>query len=171
MRVLNLDYIQGASNKICRNIQSLEAFISSKYIGAYFPLCTEPQISGLIESMAASGKRVFIPVINGDSLLFSKYSKGMEMKKNSFGTLEPVHRNYSENLDIVLVPGLAFDSLGNRLGRGKGYYDHYLAGSNAMKIGLCFDFQLFPSIPHRQQDIKMDVIVSDDRIIFVSGKR
>lgn len=68
-----------------------------------------------------------------------------------------------DKIDVILVPGVAFDAYGNRLGRGKGYYDKILKQTNAYKIGVCFDFQFIENVPTEVHDVKMDKVV-------VSGK-
>ena len=66
-----------------------------------------------------------------------------------------------DNIDLAIVPGLAFDHLKNRLGYGKGYYDRLLCEMDAYKIGVCFRFQVFDKIPYTNTDVKMDLIVSE----------
>lgn len=70
-------------------------------------------------------------------------------------------------IDLVIVPGLAFDRKGNRLGRGKGYYDRFLrrVSSKTLKIALAFECQIFEAIPHGPDDVPMDLIVTEDRVI------
>lgn len=67
--------------------------------------------------------------------------------------------------DILLIPGLAFDEKGNRLGRGKGFFDKYLAGFTGIKIGLCYEFQVFEDIPLEPHDQLMNYVVTDKRIL------
>ena len=76
--------------------------------------------------------------------------------------MEPVGRLFNDypSVDVAVVPGMAFDSRCNRLGRGKGYYDRMLPKlSNAYKIGMCFDFQKLPGIPADDHDIKVDEVI------------
>ena len=68
-------------------------------------------------------------------------------------------------IDLFLVPGVAFDKSGNRLGYGKGYYDQLLHNTTGLKIGICFDCQVVDAIPNETHDIKMDIIVTESRII------
>ncbi len=65
----------------------------------------------------------------------------------------------AEGVELILVPGVAFDSRGNRLGRGKGYYDRLLAGIPAFKVGICFDFQRFDRLPAEPHDVPMDRVI------------
>lgn len=107
-------------------------------------------------------KKILLPKVNG-STLDIKVFDGMEnmLADNKYGILEPQGENF-ENLDfidLILVPGLAFDKNLNRLGRGKGYYDGLLKNSNAKKIAVCYDFQIFENVPVEFHDIKVDNVI------------
>ncbi|MCG8410617.1 MAG: 5-formyltetrahydrofolate cyclo-ligase, partial [Bacteroidales bacterium] len=84
-------------------------------------------------------------------------------KGEQFGINEPVGENYDspEKIDLIIIPGVAFDSENNRLGRGKAYYDKLLKQTKAFKLGICFDFQMVDKVPTDKYDIKMDRVVSD----------
>jgi len=71
---------------------------------------------------------------------------------------------FEGKIDLVIVPGIAFDWQKNRLGRGKGFYDRFFEKNNLLKIGVCFDFQFLETVPHSKHDIKMDIIVTSDGI-------
>ena len=79
--------------------------------------------------------------------------------------MEPVGNAYSGDIDLIIVPGVSFDEELNRLGFGKGYYDKYLASKNIFKIGICFDNQVIKLLPVNDYDIKMDLVVTDKRLI------
>lgn len=102
----------------------------------------------------------------------------MSFRLCPFGKLEKLHLFNREFLtpneisvkvcpEVVLVPGLGFDQLGQRLGRGKGYYDRYLADKNVIKIGLCFQEQLVDKIPTDSFDVKMDFIITDKEVLQI----
>jgi 5-formyltetrahydrofolate cyclo-ligase len=76
-----------------------------------------------------------------------------------------------ESIELMAVPGVAFDRNGNRLGRGGGYYDRLLAGFSGLSAGVSFDFQLFPQIPSEPHDIPVDTIVTEFGIINVLNER
>ena len=80
----------------------------------------------------------------------------------SFGILEPVGELYTDydSIDMIVVPGVAFDRQGNRLGRGRGYYDKILKETRAAKkVGICFDFQFVEEVPVDELDVRMDLVV------------
>jgi len=85
-----------------------------------------------------------------------------------FGILEPIEtmRIAFKNIDIILVPGIAFDKEGHRIGYGFGYYDKFLAKvTKAVKIGLCFDFQVVDKIPRETHDVPVDFVVTEKRVV------
>ena len=93
--------------------------------------------------------------------------------KSRLGILEPLREKKTVNtdeIDLVIVPGLAFDKSGNRLGHGKGYYDRYLerCGENVFFIGIAYDFQVLDTIPADAHDIKMNMIVTESRTYNIS---
>lgn len=98
------------------------------------------------------------------------------LQKGRFGILEPKNKirlkSFSK-IAAVIVPGIAFDKKGNRLGFGKGYFDKFLKKikSDALKIGLAFSFQVLKKIPTTKNDIKMDFIITEKEIIDVNKKK
>ena len=88
------------------------------------------------------------------------------MKKGAHGIPEPTEivPISIEEIEIILVPGLAFDKTGARMGFGKGYYDKLLETRKAIKIGICYDFQLLDKIPSEPHDVPMDIIITEKRV-------
>lgn len=84
-----------------------------------------------------------------------------------FKILEPTSKKIidQDNIDVAIIPGVAFDIEKNRMGRGKGYYDKFLKDKKFLKVGICFDYQLLDKIPVEVNDIKMDEIISEKRWI------
>ena len=107
-------------------------------------------------------KTVLLPCVKGDDLEI-RYFEGEDKLQpgEAFGIGEPVGELFTEpdKIDVVLVPGVAFDKQGNRLGRGKGYYDKILKNTSAYKIGVCFDFQFVENVPTDEYDVKMDEVI------------
>lgn len=107
-------------------------------------------------------KKILLPKVNGHTLDIKVFT-GMDgmVVDNKFGIAEPVGENF-ENLDLIdliIVPGLAFDKNLNRLGRGKGYYDGLLQNSAAKKIAVCYDFQIVENVPVESHDVKVDNVI------------
>lgn len=106
--------------------------------------------------------------MNGDDLLFRKCTPVSGFKQSALGIMEPEGENFTDyrKVDLIIVPGVAFDRKMNRLGRGRGFYDRFLPAISAPKMGICFDFQLFDQVPSDSNDIKMDYIVSENDLIW-----
>lgn len=154
---------QRQSAAICQRVIEMECWKKASCIMAYWALPDEVDVRMLIDKAMADDKQVLLPVVIGDDLALYTY-KG-ELRTGAFGIMEPVPDGeaftaYSA-IDLVIVPGMAFDRDGARLGRGKGYYDRLLCQMPlARRVGVCFDFQLLPSIPAEQHDMTMHEVVS-----------
>jgi 5-formyltetrahydrofolate cyclo-ligase len=150
--------MEAKSEAIWRQVEQLEEFRQAATVLLFASLPTEVQAQRFMQRWGEQ-KHLLLPIVHGDALLVGAAA---DLKKSAlFGILEPV-RALAEMppLDVAIVPGLAFDRSGNRLGRGKGYYDRFLKTvTNPYKIGVCFGCQLFEQIPHDEQDVKMDKVV------------
>lgn len=146
------------SATISRSIEAAPAFARAKTVLVFYPLPDEPQIQYAFERWSAT-KLLLLPVIVGNALLVGNISKD-EYHINKFGIPEPQPLPDVPQIDVALVPGVAFDDDGNRLGRGKGYYDRFLRDNNVYKIGICHNLQRLASVPHDDKDIRMDEIIS-----------
>ncbi|BES61090.1 5-formyltetrahydrofolate cyclo-ligase [Dysgonomonas capnocytophagoides] len=113
-------------------------------------------------------KNFYFPVVVNNNLVFRHFTENTTYTKSKIGVDEPSGVDFLDfgKIDMVIVPGVAFDRKGNRLGRGKGYYDHFLSGIKAPKVGVCFDFQLYDQVPVSENDVKMDVIVAENDLIW-----
>ena len=137
----------------------------AKTIVAYYSLPDEVDTHSLIDELLADGKTVYLPkVVSDEDMVLCRYTGVESLKEGAFGIMEPVGAQTSadEVIDVVLVPGMAFDGDGNRLGRGKGYYDRFLKSLSYPRpqlIGVCFDFQKADVVPTEPTDVKVDVVV------------
>ena len=121
----------------------------------------EVQTPAFIDRWTAAGKRFYLPSIQGDDLIVKRY-EGALKPGEQFGIPEPDGEQVSDlsPITLILVPGRAFDAQGNRMGRGRGFYDRLLPQlPHALKAGVCFDCQKLPSVPTDENDIKMDFII------------
>lgn len=158
---VNSDFYAKASQNALTKLEGIPEFIKAKEILAYWALPHEVHTQIFIEKWYGK-KQFYLPVINGNNLELRAYNKKAELVKNSqFKVWEPKNEEMAELslVDFALVPGVAFDRAGKRLGRGKGYYDRLLTRLNAYKVGLCFDFQLVDDVPTSGYDIVMDKVV------------
>ena len=154
------------SQTICDRLAQTGLFQKAKCIALYYSIGHEVQTSGLMEEWAAE-KQIVLPAISAEHIHFHPYTGEKNLKKSLLGILEPASTVLipPENIDLFVIPGIAFDFDGNRLGRGKGYYDRYLSGINKPIIGLCFDFQLFENIPWNVHDVKMTQVITENTIV------
>ena len=110
-----------------------------------------------------SEKNIILPVVDGDRLRLTPFADEQSLRLNPVMNLyEPQGDDYPspKTIELAIVPGIAFDRSNHRLGRGRGYYDRLLPQLNTYNIGVCFDFQLFDTIPYDENDVAMDEVVS-----------
>ncbi len=147
------------SEKVIAVLEAHPAFVSAKTVMLYSSLPDEVRTSGLIEKWRQS-KRVILPTVVGDDIVPVELTPDTPFVVGDFDILEPKNHPYEGGYDLIVVPGMAFDKKGNRLGRGKGYYDRFLSQHHSTrKIGICFDFQLLEKIPTEPNDVPMDEII------------
>ena len=125
----------------------------------------------ILQEAIRKGKKVFLPKIEGDEMFFYLVNNLMELQEGYKGIREPLgdtecfdYDTYKDHRILLLMPGVAFDKYGNRMGYGKGYYDKFLKDISAYKIGVCYSFQLLDTIPALKHDVKMDMIITENRI-------
>ena len=129
----------------------------------YYSLDDEVNTHKAVDLLVKQGKRVLLPAVISDTEMeLRSYEGPKDLEGGFFNIMEPVGKAFSnyEEIDVAVIPGMAFDGRCNRLGRGRGYYDRLLPKlPQAYKIGICFDFQKLPGIPADEHDIKVDEIV------------
>lgn len=156
------------SFQIIKTLKDHPWFIKAKTICLYNSLPDEVNTQDLIKELSNSDKKILLPSINArNAIELHEYSEGIdEIRIGVYGIKESqgiVFTDYSA-IDLIIVPGVAFDINNNRLGRGKGYYDQFLKMTQTKKIGICFPFQMLKEIPTEDHDIKMDAIITIDNL-------
>ena len=132
---------------------------------AYYSLPDEVNTHSLIDDLVSEGKTVLLPKVMGvDTMELRRYTGRDDLQEGVYHILEPVGKPFTDYaaIDLILVPGLAFDAAGHRLGRGRGYYDRFLhsrVGFYCVKIGICFDFQKVDEVPVDAFDIPVDKVI------------
>jgi len=143
-------------------IENLDVFIKAEIVLLFWSMDDEVYTHDFIVKWSGK-KNILLPVIF-DEVLKLKLFRGGDflMKSTKYPVFEPTGKVFDKlgSIDLAIVPGVAFDKSGNRLGRGKAYYDKLLSYIYAYKIGVCFSFQLFDTIPHEETDLKMDLVIS-----------
>ncbi|MFI3229396.1 MAG: 5-formyltetrahydrofolate cyclo-ligase [Bacillota bacterium] len=125
----------------------------------------EPDLSYLIKHSTALQKECYVPVTT-DIIRFARVDEYTTLERKKYGILEPQLPNYTEiTPDIIIVPMVACDKNGGRLGHGKGYYDRFLADKNIYKVGVTFSDFIVSDTFCCAHDIKMDIIITDKGIL------
>ncbi len=156
--------------RIFANLESLDCFRRSHHVLFYWSVEGEVDTHALIDKTIAE-KQLYLPVSRGKSHMQAvPIRRPFRLKKGREGIPEPRDSTpnslFDRRIELVVVPGLAFDPKGNRLGMGKGYYDRYLASvPHAVRVALAYEEQLLDSLPKDAYDEPMHWIVTDRRII------
>jgi 5-formyltetrahydrofolate cyclo-ligase len=139
-------------------------FRKAQTILLYHSLPDEVATSSLLDEL--TNKTILLPrVINEEEMELRYYTGRQDLHTGAFGIMEPCGKLFTEykEIDVAVVPGMAFDTAGHRLGRGRGYYDRFLSRVPYIyKIGVCFHFQLLGSVPSDENDIPMDLVISGE---------
>ena len=158
-------YRATASLAIARRIESLEAFQRATRVGLFHALPDEPDLHYLLDKYGHS-KELYLPRVEGDDVAFYRYNGESTLAAGSFGIAEPQDAPSEaiapDQLELIVVPGVAFTREGVRLGRGKGYYDRFLPQTGAMLVGCVFHYRLLENIPSDPWDHPMDAILTDE---------
>lgn len=152
---------EASAARVFDRVKNLDAFIDAHHILAYHSLPDElSTISFLAETFP--GKTFYLPRVKGDDLEILRYAADA-LHQGAYNIEEPDGDDIVDisAIDLVIVPAVAYDRHGNRVGRGKGYYDRLLSRSTAKKIGVCYDFQLYDTVPADPTDIPVDIIIAD----------
>lgn len=148
------------SKVILNKLENNEFFKKAKIVMLYSSLPDEVNTQDFL-SKWRNEKRIILPTVVGDDIIPVELSCDTSFAVGDFNILEPQNEPYNGSYDLIVVPGVAFDRNGNRIGRGKGYYDRFLCKHlDVKRIGICFDFQLVDNVPTEDNDIKMDEIIS-----------
>lgn len=166
--------VLSASRSIAGLLSSEEVFADSSRVALYFPANGEVDTLEIFRKCLELGKKVFFPRTQGSRLVFLRTKSLDELSPSSFGIPQPPEgaesAGYGE-LDLVLVPGVAFDPSGNRIGYGKGFYDRFLKDiSRRLTFALAYQFQVLNSIPSLETDVSVGGIITENGAIDCLGK-
>lgn len=156
---------QLAAQAIFSIIESRPEFIKAKTLLLYWSMPDEVPTHEFIKKWSAS-KLILLPVVKGHHMTIRPFVGEDGLSKGDWNVMEPTSsHDYLKMINLVIVPGVAFDRKKRRLGRGKGYYDKYFKSKRLEKWGLCFDFQLYNTIPTASFDVMMDVVFTPSELI------
>lgn len=148
------------SEIIMAKLEQHPAFVKAERVMLYSALPDEVQTQAFLEKWHLK-KQIILPTVVGDDIIPVAFGKDTAFAVGDFNIMEPQNEPYTGDFDLIVVPGVAFDRNGNRIGRGRGYYDRFLCQHlDAKRIGICFDFQLVNEVPTEPLDIRMDEVIS-----------
>ncbi len=156
------------SEAIRSRLEALDEFKSAEKILVFLSKDDEVDTHGLVQDALDQARKVFAPRVDGEELLIYPIKSWDDLEQGDFGILEPAlhpDSTHPAEMDLILVPGLAFDKKGHRLGYGKGFYDRLLKATKGLKVGLAFDEDLIEELPAEEHDVPLDLIVTDSSLI------
>lgn len=169
--------VEQKSRGIAGQLMELKQFIEADCVMLYYAFDNEVSTAEIIKAALAAKKKVLLPRCD----IKNRRMEACEVKKidsdlmpSSYEIMEPVRRipefKQLEQIDICVVPGVAFDRQGNRIGHGAGFYDVFLArlSPRTLKVAIAFDLQLQESIPHNQHDVAMDLVITEKELLSFS---
>lgn len=166
---LTEEEIRKKSVEVKRRLYTLAEFEDADKVCVYVSVNSEAHTHDIIKENL-KGKQVIVPKVSGDELLLCELRSFDELQEGNFCILEPgeERRVFPHDIDCVVVPGVAFDREGFRIGYGRGYYDRVLSEVTCPKIGLAFDLQIIDEVPFEEHDIPVDIIVTETKVIKIS---
>ena len=161
-RSMTMEQIQRKSARLGELFVSTEAYKQADTIYGYLPYNQEVRTIPILERALADGKRVAVPKVYGETMKFIYMTDLARVEKGFGGIPEPVADEpvAEDTKALVLMPGLAFDREGHRIGYGGGFYDRFLQEEpNHPTVALCFDFQMLPEIQTEEFDVPVDLVL------------
>ena len=152
-----------------------DVFIQAETIHLFMSKFDEPNTGPIILYAWESGKTIVVPCVlpNTFNLFHSQLNSFDDLSPGALGVLEPSPekriRITPESINLVIIPGVAFDLQGGRIGYGKGYYDRFLEQTKAFRLALAFDFQIIDKVPTEKHDVPMNGILSESGIFEVNN--
>lgn len=157
------------SARLAERVRALDGYREAGTVLLYWAIGSEPATADLIGAVLEDGKGLVMPrVADGDLALHRVADPAADLAEGVWGIREPLPdrpRVAPEAVDLFLLPGLAFDARGGRLGYGRGYFDRTLTGARGLKAALAFDGQVVARVPTGPADVAVDLVVTPTRLI------
>ena len=161
-RAMTPEQIESASEKLKELFLATEQYREAKTIYGYLPYNQEVRTVPILQQAWADGKRVAVPKVYGDEMKFIYLSDLTQVAVGYAGIPEPMADGpvADDPMALVLMPGLAFDKEGHRIGYGGGFYDKFLTEEPGhLTVALCYDFQMVKELPTEEFDIPVDLVL------------
>lgn len=154
-----------AADEVFARLEKTAAFMMADNILMYHSLPDELSTLKFLKKWHDK-KHFFLPRVNGVNLEILPYDE-LNLESGAFNIEEPTGNDLADvaDIELIVIPAVAFDRSGNRLGRGKGYYDRLLNSSRALKVGVGYDFQLLDEIPCEPHDVPMNMVITQNYVI------
>ena len=145
---------------ICEKLSPI--LVGKRRLGLFAPTEIEPDLDLLWSLRLLEEHAAYYPTCEGNRLVFRQIAALCDLEPGQFGIRQPASGQAVEQLDLIVVPGLAFTPTGARLGRGTGFYDRFLGtvARDTTTVGICFEFQLLPALPCELHDRDVDLVIS-----------
>lgn len=161
-RAMTWEEIQTRSAALCRKFLQTEEYRRARTLYGYLPYNQEVRTEAILEQAMADGKKVAVPKVYGDEMKFIYLEDLTQVEKGYSGIPEPIadHPVAEDESALVLMPGLAFDPQGHRIGYGGGFYDKFLSREpNHPTVALCYEFQVVEKLETEEFDIPVDTVI------------
>lgn len=155
---------QEQSVQVLQELEQNSRFANARVVMLYYSLPDEVCTHEFVARWAEH-KTILLPIVEGNDIKVRRFVSEAAMLAGAYHIGEPQGEYFTDwqKIEVVVVPGVAFDACGKRMGRGRGYYDRFLsqpALSKAYKIGLCYPLQLVPQVPTESHDVQMDCVIA-----------
>ena len=155
------------SEQVLQQLEQMHCFRDAKTVLLYYPVQNELDVLPLVKKYKRE-KTLLFPVSHRRGITVHPYAGNEQMHRGKFGIPEPTTPAYEGKIDLILVPGVAFDAKGRRLGRGGGYYDRFIKKqTHAVLVGVGYDFQLVDEVPAARHDQRVHRIILPSKTILV----
>lgn len=157
------------SDRIAARLRDLLDRLAPRTVMVFSSFGSEVSTQGIIEALLEAGRRVALPAVAGHEMRAAPFRFGDPLQTARYGAAEPASAAEvpPDAIDVIVVPGLAFDRRGYRVGYGRGYYDRFLVRTrpDAPRIGIAFDAQVVEAVPHGDADQPVDAIVTEVEVV------
>ena len=155
------------SEQVLQQLEQMHCFRDAKAVLLYYPVQNELDVLPLVKKYKRE-KTLLFPVSHRRGMTVHPYAGNEQMHRGKFGIPEPTTPAYEGKIDLIVVPGVAFDAKGRRLGRGGGYYDRFIKKqTHAVLVGVGYDFQLVDEVPTARHDQRVHRIILPSKTILV----
>ena len=169
-RGFDAGWVREASARLQAQVMGLPEFLAARQVACYLALPGEVQAESIVQRCRTDGKALCLPAFDCAKRVygFVNWPADAVMVRGPMGIAQPADLQAAEGeaIDFVVVPGVAFDTTGGRLGHGGGHFDRMLSGAvRAFKVGVAFEAQLAERVPMGPHDVRMDAVVTESRVL------